>query len=107
VATFIEEKGAMASYQVLYWQEIPSQVDARESGKAHKEMLSQRFQELIDIVATKRNIVQSDAYINGWSKGEKSERPGSAIDVAKSVASEFEAQYDSIRAAALANTGTE
>jgi hypothetical protein len=95
----------MASYQVLYWQEIPSQVDARDSGKAHKEMLSQRFQELIDFVATKRNIVQSDAYINGWSKGPKSERPGSATDVAKSVAAELEAQYESIRAAALAKEG--
>jgi hypothetical protein len=95
----------MASYQVLYWQEIPSQVDARESGKAHKEMLSQRFQELIDIVATKRNVVESDAYIGGWSKGEKCERPGTAIDVAKSVAAELEGQYESIRAAALAKEG--
>ena len=96
----------MASYQVLYWQEIPSQVDAREAGTAHKEKLSQRFQELIDVVATKRNIVQSDAYINGWSKGEKSERPGSALEVAKSVASELEADFERIRAAALAKTAT-
>jgi hypothetical protein len=68
--------------------------------------LSQRFQELIDVVATKRNIVQSDAYINGWSKGEKSERPGSALEVAKSVASELEADFERIRAAALAKTAT-
>ena len=94
----------MASYQVLYWQEIPSQVDAREGAKAHKEKLSQRFQELIDVVATKRNIVQSDAYINGWSKGGKSERPGTALEVAKDVASETEARYESIRAAALAKS---
>jgi hypothetical protein len=65
----------MATYQILYWQEIPSQVDAREAGKSHKEMLSQRFQELIDIVATKRNLTESDDYIAGWSKGEKSSAP--------------------------------
>jgi hypothetical protein len=104
MTTFIVEDAGMASYQVLYWQEIPSQVDARDAGKAHKEKLSQRFQELIDVVATKRNIVQSDAYINGWSKGEKSERPGTALEVAKGVASELEAQYESIRAAALAKS---
>ncbi len=92
----------MATYQVTYWQEIPSQVDARdEGGKAHKEMLSQRFQELIDIAATKRKLDSSDAYINEWHKGEKTPREGSAQDVAKTVAAELEGQYDAIRAQAL------
>lgn len=92
----------MATYQVLYWQEIPSQVDARDSGKGHKMMLSQRFQELIDLIATKRNLVESDAYIAGWSKGEKSERSGTAAEVAQTVAAELEAQFEAIRTAALA-----
>ena len=95
----------MATYQVLYWQEIPSQIDARDAGKAHKVMLSQRFQELIDIIATKRNLVGSDEYIAGWSKGEKIERAGSALDVAKLVAVELEAKFDEIRVAALAGGG--
>src|SRR5438876_6933877 len=95
----------MATYQILYWQEIPSQVDAREAGKSHKEMLSKRFQELIDMIATKRNLTESDDYIAGWSKGEKVERPGSAIEVAKVVAAELEAKFDAIRAAALAGGG--
>lgn len=94
----------MATYQILYWQEIPSQVDAREAGKSHKEMLSQRFQELIDIVATKRNLTESDDYIAGWSKGDKTERAGSATDVAKVVAAELEARFDAIRTAALAGS---
>ena len=91
----------MATYQILFWHEIPSQVDARESGKSHKEMLSPRFQELIDIIATKRNLVDSDDYIAGWNKGDKAERPGSAVDVAKAVAAELEAKYDDMRAAAM------
>jgi len=92
----------MATYQILYWQEIPSQVDARGAGASHKEMLSQRFQELIDIVAMKKNIVNSDDYINGWAKGDKQERPGAATEVAKAVAAELESQFDAIRKAALA-----
>ena len=92
----------MATYQVTYWQEIPSQVDAREAGgKAHKLMLSQRFQELIDIVATKRNLDSSDDYIAQWAKGEKQERAGSAEQVARAVADEFEAQFADIRKKAL------
>src|SRR5688500_14445444 len=59
----------MAMYQVTYWQEIPSQVDAREGGKAAKQMLSQRFQELIDIIATRRKLGSSDDYISQWNKG--------------------------------------
>jgi hypothetical protein len=95
----------MATYQILYWQDIPSQIDARGGGASHKEPLSQRFQELIDVVAMKKNIVNSDDYINGWTKGDKQERPGSAAEVAKAVAAEYEAQYDAIRKAALAQFG--
>jgi hypothetical protein len=95
----------MASYQVTYWHEIPSQVDARDPGaKAHKEPLSQRFLELIDLVATKRKLGATDDYIAGWRKGEKLERPGPAVEVARAVAAEFEAQYETIRAQAIAHS---
>lgn len=92
----------MATYQVLYWQEIPSQVEARDGAKSHKELLSQRFQELIDLIATKRNLVESEAYISAWNKGDRVEQAGSAIDVAKDVAAKLEADFEKIRAAALA-----
>lgn len=92
----------MATYQVTYWQEIPSQVDAREAGgKPTKLMLSQRFQELIDIVATKRHLDSSDDYLAQWSKGPKTERAGTAEQVARAVAEELEAQFAEIRAKAL------
>ncbi len=92
----------MATYQVTYWQEIPSQVDARdESGKVHKELLSKRFQELIDIIATRRKLDSSDDYIGQWNKGEKSSRAGSAPEVARAVAAELEGEYEAIRADAL------
>jgi hypothetical protein len=95
----------MAVYQVTYWQEIPSQVDARDpGGKMQKIMLSQRFQELIDIVATKRKFDTSDLYISQWAKGEKLDQPGAAADVVKAVAADFEARFDAIRAEALAKS---
>lgn len=92
----------MATYQVTYWQEIPSQVDAKEpGGKSHKMMLSQRFQELIDIIATKRGLGASDDYIAQWSKGPKQERAGSADSVTRAVVDELESQFNDIRAKAL------
>ena len=93
----------MAIYQVTYWQEIPSQVDARDpGGKPQKVMLSQRFQELIDIVASKRKLDTSDLYISQWAKGDKIEKAGAATDVARAVADEIEGRFDDIRAKALA-----
>ena len=95
----------MATFQVTYWQEIPSQVDAREGrDKPHKEMLSGRFQELIDIVATARKLGDADAYISGWNKGDKETREGNGLEVAKAVAAEIESRYDEIKAQALAKT---
>jgi hypothetical protein len=95
----------MASYQVTYWQEIPSQVDAKASGeKPQKQVLSQRFLELIDLIAQRRKMGATDDYLAGWNKGERLERPGSPAEVAAAVAAEFEARYDEIRAAALART---
>jgi len=95
----------MATFQVTYWQEIPSQVDAREGrDKPHKEMLGQRFQELIDIVASARKMGDADAYISGWNKGPKESREGGASEVAKAVAAEFEARFESIRSEALQKT---
>lgn len=93
----------MANYQVTYWHEIPSQVDAKAPGEPPcRQPLSPRFLELIDLIATKRKLGGTDDYLAGWNKGPKTEREGTAAAVARAVADEFEARYDSIRAQALA-----
>lgn len=92
----------MAKYQILYWQDIPSVVEARDGGKVHKEQLSARFQELIDRVAMKKKLAGTDAYLDEWNKGEIRERAGGAREVSHAIAEELEARFDSIRAEALA-----
>lgn len=95
----------MATIQVTYWHEIPSQVDAKAPGsKPHREPLSQRFLVLIDLIAAKRKLGAADDYIAGWRKGEKFEREGSVDEAARAVAAEFEARFDEIRALALAQS---
>jgi DNA phosphorothioation-dependent restriction protein DptG len=95
----------MATYQVLYWQDIPSLVEAHDGTNGHKEQLSLQFQELIDLVATKKDIVGSDAYLEEWRKGSPEQRAGTPEEVVKAVASEFESRFDAIRAEALAKCG--
>ncbi len=41
----------MARYHILYWKDIPSVVEATDGDSTKKVLLSQRFQDLIDLVA--------------------------------------------------------
>lgn len=92
----------MAEYTILYWQDIPSMVEAREGRARHKVQLSDRFQVLIDAVAMQKGLAGSDAYIEQWHRGERQSRDGTAEEVAAAVAAELEAQYHAIKAAAKA-----
>lgn len=93
----------MAKCSVLSWQEIPSLVEARDASGTHKVQLSDRFQELIDTVAMRKGLAGSDAYLEAWRRGRGKEREGDAVTAAESLAAEIEAQYEDIRAAAIAD----
>ena len=92
----------MASYTIVYWQDIPSVVEASDGEGRKKIQLSDRFQLLIDAVAMRKNLVGTDAYIEEWKRGRKQTRDGGAEAVAQAVAAELEAEFDSIRSTALA-----
>ena len=91
----------MARVTILYWQEIPSVVEARDRSGRHKIELSQRFQELIDLVAMKKKLAGTDEYLVQWNKGAPTEREGDPESVARAVADEIEGRYDAIRAEEL------
>jgi hypothetical protein len=92
----------MAAYNILYWQDIPSVVEAKDGSAIHKIQLSQRFQELIDAVAMRKGLAGTDAYLEEWRRGEPVERDGSAEQVANAVKEELEAQFEALKASALA-----
>lgn len=93
----------MAKVTILYWQQIPSLVEVRESTNIQKQQLSARFQELIDIIAMRKKLVGSDAYLEQWRKGKPEERAGEPKAILAAVAGEIEARYEQIKAAALAD----
>jgi len=90
----------MAKYRVLYWQTIPSMVEATDDTGKHKLQLSDRFQALIDAVAMQQGLAGTDAYLEQWRRGRAQTREGTAQDVAAAVQSELEAEFTDIRAAA-------
>lgn len=94
----------MAKVTVLCWQEIPSAVEVKEGKTTEKVQLSQRFMELIDMIAMRRKLGGTDDYLMQWRKEKRPDREGTAGDVAKAVAAEIEAQYDAIKDAAIAQS---
>jgi len=84
----------MATYKVLYWQEIPSQIKAEDDMDDVTVQLPERFQERIDLMAARRGMQDSDAYLAQWKWSEEQEREGSAEEVAEAVRAELEAEGD-------------
>ncbi len=91
----------MAKYTVLYWQDIPSVIEAKDGGATHKVQLSQRFQALIDTAAMRQGLAGTDAYLEQWRRGKRVARDVSAEQGAKAVKEEFAARYAALTAAAL------
>jgi hypothetical protein len=86
----------MATFQILYWHDIPVQVRARDAGGRASAGLPDRFQEAIDQAAMAGGLVGSDDYTNAFRWGEQQERAGTAREVADTLAAELDALHPTI-----------
>ena len=84
----------MATYKILYWQEIPTQVRAEDLADEVTLPLTAKFMEQIDRLAVQRGLQQADDYLAQWHWSEEEDREGSAQHVAQAVAAELEARVD-------------
>ena len=84
---------ARSKFQILYWQDIPSQVKAWDDFDEIKLDLPQRFAERIDASAQKQGHIQADAYLAHLRWSEISERAGSPQEVAEALKKELEAKF--------------
>jgi hypothetical protein len=82
----------MATYKVLYWQEVPTQIRAEDDDGDVTLMLDGKFMLQVDILAAKRGLQAADDYLAQWKWGEEEEREGSAREVAEAVKLELEAK---------------
>jgi hypothetical protein len=81
----------LASYQVMFWKHIPSQVKAWEGEVEVKRMLPDRFQAAIDAYAMRDGSTDMNAYLEGWRRGPVEERPGTPEAVVAAVIAELDA----------------
>ena len=91
----------MATYKIVYWQDIPSLVQATEGSEKVKLELSERFQLLIDAVAMRLGLVGTDAYMDQWHHGDDENRPGGAREIAQAVVAELEGRFSEIQKSGL------
>lgn len=84
----------MATFKILYWQEIPSQIKVEDGADEVSLELPQKFMERIDYLAAQRGLQSSDDYLAQWNWTDEQDRPGSAEEVAQAVKAELEAKAD-------------
>jgi hypothetical protein len=82
----------MATYKILYWQEIPSQIKVEDDEEDITVPLPAKFMERIDIMAAKRGLQSADDYLAQWQWSDEQERAGSAAEVAEAVKAELESK---------------
>ncbi len=82
----------MATYKILSWQEIPTQIKVEDDLDDVTVMLSDRFMQQVDILAAKRGLQDADSYLAQWKWSEEEEREGSASEVAEALKAELEAK---------------
>ena len=80
----------MATYKILYWQEVPSQIKVDDSVDEVTLPLPPHFMERIDRLAAQRGLQNADDYLAQWKWSDEMERDGSAEEVAQAVLAELE-----------------
>ena len=84
----------MATYTILYWQEVPSQIKAEDEFDDVTLPLDARFMERIDRLAAARGLQSTDDYLAQWRWSEPQHRDGTAAEVADAVKLELERAAD-------------
>ena len=64
----------MATYRILFWKEIPTQIKYNDDLNSTKSyILSDFFQQAVDSIAMFDGSINSDEYLNAWSWGDETE----------------------------------
>jgi hypothetical protein len=80
----------MALFQILYWQDIPSQIKAWDDFDEIKIDLGARFADRIDRAAQSQGLTSTDDYLAQWKWSDEQERPGNPQEVVDALKRELE-----------------
>ena len=83
----------MAQVRVMYWKEIPVQVQAHDDGGSVSQPLDPRFQQTVDAIAMFDGSAGSDAYLDAWTWGPYRDLPGTAGEAASRLAEQYNTRF--------------
>lgn len=93
-----------AELTVIWWRDIPAQVLARSGRTSARVQLANRFQEAIDMAATRVGLIGTDDYLAGWHR--ETRDCGDDLDAgAAAEATRLERSYDDAALDALVRAG--
>ena len=93
-----------AELTVIWWRDIPAQVVVRSGRTSARAQLPNRFQEAIDMAATRVGLIGTDDYLAEWRR----ETRGCGDDLDAEAAAEagrLEQAYDDAAIDALVRAG--
>ena len=76
----------MANLRIMYWKEIPIQVQAEDDSDIISKQLDDRFQQGVDAIAMEDGSAGTDDYLLGWEWGEYTVVDGTAEEAAQATA---------------------
>ena len=85
----------MAKVRVMYWKEIPVQVQAANGPEQVSKLLDERFQQGADAISMFDGSAGTDDYLMAWNWGEYLEVEGSAEEAATATAERYNRRFPS------------
>lgn len=95
----------MGQLVVVYWRDIPSQVTVKVGRAQEKRMLSERFQEAIDMAAMRDGAASTDDYLADWRRADPVACGDDAAAEADAAAKRLEDAYGKEELKALIANG--
>jgi len=93
-----------AELTVIWWRDIPAQVVAKSGRTSARVQLANRFQEAIDMAATRVGLIGTDDYLAGWRR--ETRACGDDLDAeADAEAARLEEAYDDAALDGLVRAG--
>lgn len=83
----------MTRARILYWKEVPVQVQAEDDSGQVSRLLASRFQEGVDQIAMFDGSEGSEDYLDGWAWGGYLEAAGTAAEVADRLADRYSQSF--------------
>ena len=95
----------MSSIIIIFWKDIPAQVNGKSGKESIKRQLSNRFQEAIDLAAMHSNCHESDTYLKFWRRSEPIICGGDLNYQIKTLITKLEIDYSEEKLKILSNAG--